>query len=294
MKVVLTGSTGRIGGAVLGNTPRDAFVETLLDPLEQAVPNGLWFRADLANHGATVRGVTCASPDAVIHLAAMTDVDACEIDNETAFRINCDGTAHIAEACLKCGARLVYVSTDYVFDGRSGPYAEDDSPNPVNVYGASKLAGEEAARDIIGDLLVVRISVPFGVRRGNAQHNFVSWMIGELAAGESIRVVDDQFTTPAFIDELAELLWRFAGGTERGIVHYGTADRLSRYEMALELCRVMGFDESLVVPVKTVDMEFAAERPLESGFVTDRLHDIVGAPPVLYRNALYRIADDMA
>jgi len=293
MKVLVTGATGRIGREFLFRRPDDAgvAVESLLEPLEQYVPDTPWFRTDITDGKKTLMAVTCSAPDVVVHLAAATDVDGCERDPEGAFRVNRDGTANIAEACAECGARMIYISTDYVFDGRTGPYSETDEPNPLNVYGRSKLEGENAVRKRLDRFTIVRISVPFGVRREGAGHNFVSWLMEELAAGTAVRIVDDQFTTPAFMDELAEILWTLVRKDVRGLVHYGTGDRLSRYDMALEVCRTMGFSEGLVEPVETRELGLIAARPLESGFVTDRLRDIIGRPPILFRNALYRMME---
>ncbi len=294
MKAVVTGATGRVGSALLEALPAGVDAEALVAPLEQHIPPVSWLRADITNRDSVMRGITCAGPDTVIHLAAMTDVDGCERDAERAFAVNRDGAAHVAEACAASGARLVFVSTDYVFDGRAGPYTEDDPTNPLNVYGRSKLAGEEAAARVLDNLLVVRVSVPFGVRREGASHNFVSWLVEMLEEGDHLRIVDDQFTTPAWLDELAEMLWRFAASDERGVLHYGTEDRLSRYAMAEAVCRTFGFDRSLVTPVRTSEMDFLAKRPLESGFVTDKLQDIVGMPPVLFQAALNSIHDHPA
>ena len=291
VKVLVTGATGRIGRSLIRQIPSGIDVEILLDPLDQYVPEYSWLRADIGDRNKVIMGVTCSKPDVVIHLAAMTDVDGCEEDSETAFRVNRDGTAYIAEACSRCGAKLVYLSTDYVFDGRMGPYTEEDKTHPISVYGRSKLEGEIAASGGVDNSLIVRISVPFGVRREGVNHNFVSWLVEELGADSTVPAVVDQYTTPAFMEELSEILWVLIRKDIRGTIHYGTSDRLSRYEMACELCRIMGVSEDLVTPVKTDELGLLAKRPLESGFVTDRLHDIIGRPPILYRHALYRIIE---
>ncbi len=289
MRVLVTGPTGRVGRMLLDCTPGQVEAEVLLGPQdpEMGVP---WYRSNITDHDRVVMAITCARPDTVIHLAAATDVDGCESAPEAAFRVNRDGTANIAEACAKCGASLVYVSTDYVFDGVSGPYRETDEPNPVNVYGRSKLEGERAAAERTERLAIVRISVPFGKRMPGAAHNFISLLEGRLAAGETVRTVTDQKTTPAWLDELAEFLWLVTLREERGIIHFGTADRLSRHEMALELCRARGFNERLVTPVRTGDLRLRATRPLESGFLTGRAEEIFGRAPATFREALRGMA----
>ena len=291
MKVLVTGATGRIGKSLLLQRPPDAEVEILLDPLDQSVPDFPWYRSDISDREKGIMAVTCYNPDVVIHLAAATDVDACEKDPDTAFRINSNGTGNIADACVRCGAKMVYLSTDYVFDGFLGPYSEEDSTNPVNVYGRSKLGGEYAVSSIIDNYLIVRISVPFGIKREGVNHNFVSWLFDELAAEHTLEIADDQFTTPAYMEELAEVLWTLIRNDVRGTVYYGTSNRLSRYDMAIDVCQAMDYSEKLVRAVKTEELGFAAKRPLESGFVTDKVHDLIGRPPILFQNALYRMIE---
>ncbi len=177
MKVLITGATGRIGQALLTYKLDTADIEVLYMPGEPRLKGYAWFAADITDVEKAVMAVTCASPDIVVHCAAMTDVDGCEAHPEQAFKINGTGTAHIAHACAECGAKLVYISTDYVFDGKSGPYTENDKPKPVNVYGRSKLEGEKNVyRNNAYFPLIYRISVPFGERFGNSGHNFFSWL----------------------------------------------------------------------------------------------------------------------
>ncbi len=235
--------------------------------------------------------ITCAHPDVVIHLSEHADVDECEKNPDMAFRINRDGAGNVAEACSQCGAKMVLISTDYIFDGRLGPYTEQDKPKPINVYGSSKLHGELKASEQVDNLIIIRISVPFGIKMEGTKHNFVSWLIEELRAGNTVHIAKDLRTTPAYIAEMVEVLWTLVRKDVRGIVHYGTSDRFSRYEMALEICQTSGFSDSLVSAVTTEELGFFAKRPLESGFVTDKVQELMGMKPILFRNALYRMIE---
>ncbi len=293
MKVLITGASGRIGRSLLEYTTQDIEVEVLLGPDDPQLTGYAWYRSDITDYGKTKMAVTCADPDIVIHLAAMTDVDACERNPDTALAVNGYGAGNVAESCAACGAKMVLVSTDYVFDGLSGPYSEEDSPNPVNAYGRSKLEGEHAASAHVKDLLIFRISVPFGKRIEDADHNFVSWLIEQLQNGNAVSCANDQFTTPAYLDEFSKVLWKLVGKDISGIIHYGTSDRLSRYEIALHVCRTMGFSDDLVRPVKTSDLNFTAKRPLESGFITDKVHRILDRPPISFDDALLQINNEL-
>lgn len=291
MKVLITGATGRIGRTLLLHQPSDVDVELLLSPLSRQLPEYPWYRTDITNYDKTVMAITCAKPDVIMHLAAFSDVDGCEIDPDVAYKINSEGTGNVAKSCAECGAKMVLLSTDYVFDGVSGPYSENDVPNPINIYGHSKLEGENAALTHIDNLLIIRISVPFGKRVEDTDHNFVSWLIEQLQAGNSVHIADDQFTTPAYLDEFSRVLWTLVHKGISGIYHYGTSDRLSRYEMTLHVCQAMGFPDELVCPVKTSDLDFIAKRPLESGFVTGKVHEILNMPPISFNNALLRMIE---
>lgn len=291
MKVLITGATGRIGRTLLLHLPSDVDVELLLSPLSRQLPEYPWYRTDITNYDKTVMAITCAKPDVIMHLAAFSDVDGCEIDPDVAYKINSEGAGNVAKSCAECGAKMVLLSTDYVFDGVSGPYSENDVPNPINIYGHSKLEGENAALTHIDNLLIIRISVPFGKRVEDTDHNFVSWLIEQLQAGNSVHIADDQFTTPAYLDEFSRVLWTLVHKGISGIYHYGTSDRLSRYEMTLHVCQAMGFPDELVCPVKTSDLDFIAKRPLESGFVTGKVHEILNMPPISFNNALLRMIE---
>lgn len=291
MKVLITGATGRIGRYVLFYKPPDMDVEILLSPVSQLLPEYPWYRSNIADYEKTRMAITCADPDIVIHLAGITNVDDCELDPDLAFRINTDGTGNVAKSCVESGAKLVLLSTDYVFDGIYGPYSESDSPNPINVYGRSKLESEHAASVHVKNLLIVRVSVPFGKKSEGTEHNFVSWLIEQLQAQNTVNAAEDQFTTPAYFDEFSHVLWTLIRKDISGIIHYGTSDRLSRYEMGQHVCQIMDFPDEFIRPVKISELNLIAKRPLESGFITEKVHEILNMPPLSFNDALLRMTE---
>lgn len=293
MKVLITGSTGRIGRYVLLHKPQEVEAELLLSPFSEQIPGFSWYRLDITDTSKIMMSVTCAEPDVVIHCAAVSDVDWCEQNPETAMKINRDGTCKIAQACNDCGAKMVLISTDFVFDGRFGPYSENDKTNPINFYGRTKLEGEHAALQSLDNLLIVRVAAAFGLRIEGSKHNYVSSMIEKLQTGNQVEAWIDQYNTPSYMDELAQVLWMLIHKDVTGVIHYGTSDRLSRYEMALHVCHIMGFPEKLVLPVRLADMKLHAKRPLETGFVTDKVHEILGVPPIMFDNALLHIKETL-
>ena len=181
-----------------------------------STPNA--FQADLKDEQKIARIVKESSPDVIVHLASLTDVDLCERNPDLANLINAIATHVLARECYKAGSHLVYISTDYVFDGHRGSYMEEDQPNPVNTYGRSKLAGEEFTLLASETFCVARTSVVYGWGR-ESRPNFGSWIYSELKAGRSIKVVDDRYSSPTLNSQLARMLLEVAERRLSGTIH---------------------------------------------------------------------------
>jgi len=226
-----------------------------------------WIEMDLSKDDTVAEAFRRAAPWGVIHAAAMTDVDGCESKVAEAMAVNRDGTARVARECAAAGARMVYVSTEYVFDGQDGPYTEDDDPRPISVYGKSKYLGELAAAEALDDMVVARTTVLFGNRESP---NFVSWLIGELEARRPVSIVDDQVGSPTFADNLASMLLALLFSDRRGFYNTVGADILDRCTFARLAASIFGLDVALVRPITTAQLGAAAPRPLRSGLVMDK------------------------
>ncbi|HIE05076.1 MAG TPA: dTDP-4-dehydrorhamnose reductase [Candidatus Latescibacteria bacterium] len=275
MRVVVTGSTGLLGRKVL---------RTALGRGWDAV--GISRKdAELSDGGAVRKALSKLSPDVVVHTAAWTDVDGCEKDRERAWMVNVEGTRHIAEACREFGAKVVYISTDYVFDGRYGPYGEEVLPHPLNYYGWTKLGGEVAVLSSSEGNLVVRTMVLYGWAEG-VRSNFVLWLLENLWEGRRVKVVTDQWGNPTLADDLAEAVLDLLEAGCSGIVNYAGGDFWTRYEMALEVAGRLGVDQGLIVPVRTDQLGQVAKRPLRSGLKTWRAEEILGRRPMGFRKGL--------
>lgn len=203
------------------------------------------------------------APDVIIHSAALTDVDRCEREKELAYKMNVEGTRAIAAAAQKVGSFLVYVSTDYVFDGERGMYREEDLPNPISYYGYSKLQGEQYC-----DGCIVRTCVVYGNRPASGKANFALWLLGSLKSGKAISLVTDQFVTPTLNTNLAEMLLEVADRRLGKVYHLSGASRVSRYDYALELARRFDLDPSLIHPSRMSDLSWTARRPIDSSLDT--------------------------
>lgn len=190
--------------------------------------------ADVTNAGLIQEAVDKANADAVIHCAAFTAVDECERQPELAFQVNAEGTRHVAAACRRSSLPLLYVSTDYVFDGeKPSPYIETDQPKPINVYGRSKLQGERYVSELVARSWIVRVSWLFGP----LGRNFVSSILARAQRGEPLRVVNDQVGAPTYTADLAERLERLIQDGTPGVYHITNQAYCSWFEFAQEILR---------------------------------------------------------
>ncbi len=225
-------------------------------------------RVDLTDADSVRETITRVRPDWVINAAAEAGVDRCERDPDLARRVNVCGTRNLVRACEDAATGLVTVSTNYVFDGLAGPYAETDPTNPVNVYGRTKLDAEVLLLASSCRAVVVRTAVLYGYR-ADCRPNFVTWALDSLLRGETIRVVTDEWANPTHVDELAVFLLGLCRGDFRGVVHFAGPEYLSRYEMVRRICRCFDFDEDLVVPVTSRELGQTATRPPGAGLKLD-------------------------
>lgn len=246
-------------------------------------PRVVWAPLDLADRAAVADALGQARPSAVLNSAAMTNVDACETRREAAWAANAAGPRHLAEVCVALGARLVHVSTDYVFPGddeHPGPYLEDAATRPVNHYGWTKLEGERAIAEVCGDRvpwLVARTALVYGHVPGG-RTNFVKWLAGELRAGRRVKIVHDQMNTPTLADDLAAALLHLLRGGTHGIIHVAGPDLLTRDAWARAIAASYGLDDALIDVVSTAELKQPAQRPLRSGLRTSRERDLAGVP----------------
>ena len=249
LKVLITGANGQLGHELVraaiasGHKVVASSHETL----------------DITDKLAVDVAITAARPDVVIHAAAWTAVDACESDPDKAMLVNGTATKYIADAAHAVGAHVVYISTDYVFDGsKTSAYDEGDTPNPQSVYGASKLEGERALGP---NDAIVRIAWVCGFYGGNMVKTIL-----RLAEQPQLKFVDDQIGNPTFADDAAEMIVRLATEKRPGTWHVTNQGDVSWYEFAREVLMAAGFDAGKVAPIKTRELQppRPAKRPFNS------------------------------
>lgn len=274
MRVLVTGALGQLGRELLEQLERvDGAEVTATDAV--AGPDDPASTLDICDRDAVRAAVETSRPDVVLHPAALTAVDRCETEVDLAYRVNAIGTRHVAEAARVVGARVVYVSTDYVFDGaKAGPYLEWDAPNPRSVYGASKLAGE---RELDPGSTIVRTSWVCG--RFGA--NMVKTILRVAETNPELAFVDDQHGHPTFAQDLAAMIVRLAVDGRPGTFHVTNQGAVSWYEFARAVMEAAGHDPDRVRPISTADLDPPRPAPRPANSVLDNAALRLSGVPLL-------------
>ncbi len=263
MKALIIGASGQVGGTLASLCVRRKIEVYPTSRVGQG-----FVYLDLADPASIAAAFEKSRPDLVLLCSAMTYVDGCESDPALARKINAAGPALVAEECRRGGAKLVYFSTEYVFDGKSGPYSEEDPVNPVSVYGRTKLEGERAAL-ALENALAVRTTVVYS--HNPASKNFIMQLINSCRSGAKMRVPSDQFSNPTYAPDLAAATLALVEKGASGIYNVVGPDWLNRYDFALKACAAFGFDPAFLEPRLTSELGQAAARPLIAGLKTDKL-----------------------
>ena len=210
-------------------------------------------------------------PSCVVHCAALTDVDYCEDHKEEAHKVNVLGTKNIADACKAIGSKMVYLSTDFVFDGKKGRYKETDQPNPTSVYSSTKLMGEHMVAQT-DNSLICRASVLYGA----GSEKFVQWVIDSLNNNKKIYVATDQFASPTLNTELAECMIKLIDSGCSGIYHTAGSERISRYDFAKNIAKGFSLDNKLIEKTLSDRLKQRVRRPMDSSLNTDKIKREIG------------------
>lgn len=279
MRVLVTGAGGQLGHDVV------ALCTAAGDEVVACDQAAL----DVSDRDAVLQTLVAAAPDTVIHAGAWTNVDGCETDPDLAYRVNALGTRHIAEGARMAGARVLYVSTDYVFDGTATrPYHEWDATNPLSVYGRSKLGGESALGP---DDTVVRTSWVCG-RQGR---NFVKTILGRAAGGHPLTVVDDQHGCPSFTEDLAGMIRHLTVARLPGTFHVTNQGPTTWYGFARDIVAAAGLDVGLVTPITTAELQPPRPAPRPASSVLDNAALRLSGIPLLpdFHEPLERLVKEL-
>jgi dTDP-4-dehydrorhamnose reductase len=276
-RVLVTGARGMLGTDLCPVLARGGWKVVPADVAEFDITDGAAARAFVLD----------CLPSVIVHCAAYTAVDKAESDRKTAFRINREGARQVAEAAAAVKAAMLYVSTDYVFDGtKEGPYTEEDAPNPMTVYGASKLAGEEAVREALTEHWVVRTAWLYGLHG----KSFPDTILRRKAEGKALRVINDQHGCPTYTVHLAEALARIIAQPAYGTYHAVNSGACTWYDFACAAVRAAGMDADDIEPIPTSEYPLPARRPANSVLDTSKLARVYGIRLPAWRDGVVEFA----
>lgn len=225
-------------------------------------------------------------PDALIHTAALTNVDKCEAGQELARSLNVDSVKILIEICMEYHIQLVHLSTDFIFDGANGPYDELAAPNPVSYYGNTKLEAEELIKNSKCNWAILRTILVYGVIGDVDRSNIVLWAKNALEKGEPVKVVDDQWRTPTLADDLAEACLLAVHHNAFGVYHIGGKDTMRISELVFKVADFWKLDKSLITEVSSASLNQTAKRPVRTGFIIDKAIADLGYAPHSFEEGL--------
>lgn len=283
MNVLITGGTGLLGKSLI-ETRDDAFtiVATYIGNYEvqNSSPDVSYRKLDVLNYEEHREIFESFKPDVVIHAASIGSPDFAEQNKEVTWSINVTGTSNIVDLCRKFHSRLIFISSNGIYDGDHAPYDEAAKAIPVNYYGQTKLEGEILAKTLDANCTVVRPILMYGWNNSFERGNIVTMIIDKLKNGRQMNVYDDVFSNPLYSIHCAEAIWKIIRENRQGAYNIAGADRLSVYGLALKVAEAFGLDRELVKPVRQGFFNELVKRPKDTSYVTDRMERELAMRPL--------------
>lgn len=295
MKILVTGSNGLLGQhlvkMLLETTPHFVIASGRgANRVPLAGSNNFqYYPLDITDGMAVAESISALHPDVIVHAAAMTQPDPCELNPVECWNINVTATRFLVSAAENINARFIYISTDFVFDGTAGPYKETDIPGPVNYYGSSKLAAERAVMESKLSWAIVRTVLVYGNVLSGNRSNIISWVKESLENKTPIKVVSDQWRTPTYVEDLAKGIILVIQKNATGIYHISGEEGMSPFDMATAVADYLQLDPSLMTKVNAATFSQPARRPLRTGFIIDKARAELGFQPMRFAAALKKM-----
>ncbi|GBD88300.1 dTDP-4-dehydrorhamnose reductase [bacterium BMS3Abin03] len=292
-RILIIGANGMLGQRTVDFYKNKNQVELLTLSIEDlpVFKGADYISCDITDRDKIKKTVYDFCPDFIFNAAAYTNVDKSETDRETAWKTNVKAVEYLAEASRVIDAHMIHISSDYIFDGKAGPYNEKAVPNPLGYYGRTKLASENALKISGAIYTVLRTNVLYGI--ADSRPDFVRWVVQSLREGKEIRIVTDQINNPTFIDDLVQAVSKVIEFRKTGIYHVGGKEYLSRYEFTIMIADFFKLDKSLIKPIITKQLNQPARRPLRSGLVTLKAETQLGYKPCSIKEALAKMKREL-
>jgi dTDP-4-dehydrorhamnose reductase len=293
LTLLITGASG-LYGSKLAELATARNYEVCSGYNKDQPPYGAPIQFDVKDKNRVEEAVKNVKPEVVVHAATLTDVDECEENRELAWKINVEGTRNIAEAAKSSNAFLVYISTDYVFNGDTGNYKETDVPDPINYYGFTKLRAEGLVKELMGEYCIARASVIYGSTPAAGKINFALWLLNKLKKNEQTKIVADQWNSPTLNTNMAGMTLEIIERKLTGTFHLSGATRISRYDFAKKIAKTFNLDTNLISPTPSAEFSWAAKRPKDSSLDTAKAQQTLKSKPLQINQALERMKQELA
>lgn len=269
-KIVFTGITGLLGGYFLKKKqPRYEVIGISSKDF------------DVTDKKKVIDFINKINPAVIVHAASLGNVDYCEKHPDEAIKVNVEGTKNIIEATKRVKGKIIFLSSNAIYDGENPPYHEESRPNPIDVYGKTKAKGEKLVKESNLDFVIVRLITMYGWPQVGGRANPVSWIIENLKKGERISVVSDIFNNHLYAASAAAVLWKIIEkNIKRDVYNIAGADNISRYDLALKVAEIFKLDPSLITPVSSSFFKNIAKRPRDTSFNTKKMEKKLGIKPL--------------
>ena len=286
-RVLITGAGGFVAGSVVAQAGPEFEVHGVSrKPAPEEKPGVSWHIVDPLDEAALTAVVRTVAPEVILHVGANASIDYCKAHPEEAFQVNTVWTERMCRLAESLGAKLIYCSTDNVFDGKKGLYSEDDPTNPVNTYGVSKVKGEEAVRACGAPWVIGRISIVMGLPMLGDGNSFISRLLPAFEKGEAVGVPNNEIRSPVDVVTLGRALLELAGNDWTGAIHLSGSDVIDRCDLVRKVAIRMGYDPAWVEPTDPTSIPGRDERPLDASLSNALAKQVLRTPMVGVDEAL--------
>lgn len=296
-KILVTGSNGLLGQKLteqLAEHPEFSLIATAKGENRNPFNTGYLYESmDIGNARETEAVILKHLPDVLINTAAITNVDACESEKELCLALNVNAVKYLTDAMNKVNGHIIHLSTDFIFDGTSGPYDEEATAHPLSFYADSKLMGEQVIQTFARSWSIARTIIVYGVVADMSRSNVILWVKKNLEEGKPIKVVNDQFRTPTLADDLAKGCIALAEKKAEGIFNIAGKDQMSIYELALRVADFWHLDKSLITPSTSDTLKQPAKRPPVTGLRIEKAKKVLGYEPVSFEEGLNAVDEQL-
>lgn len=294
-RILLFGANGMLGQRLVEFYGRQQGIQLLACSVEDepVFEDHEYRKIDITKRDEVKNLVYDFYPDVIINAAAYTNVDKSETEREQAWKTNVKGVEYVAEVSRVIDSHIIHISTDYIFNGKNGPYSEKDKPSPLGYYARTKLASENVLRISGTYNTILRTNVLYGIAH-NGRPDFVRWVVGSVRKGKEIRIVTDQINNPTFIDDLVQAISKVIEYKKFGVYNIGGKEFLSRFDFTMKIADFFQLDKDLIFPITTAELNQTAQRPLKSGLIILKAQTELGYKPHSIEESLTKMKRELS